>query len=190
MNKFLILSLLASLLLHGVFFINFDKDLFHSKDVFSKKLGDPSIRIKISSVLQQKRTFPKRISEKNQKSKSRLKSVTQKSKNTQSNKSKEKSTQGNETLLNQYLSKVRSAIVQNKFKSSMATRLRLKGSVKLQFMIKTPSQVTGIKILEASRFKHLNNSAVQTIKTTTNIPPIPRDLNLLEIPLTLAIIYE
>lgn len=188
MNKLWTLSLLASLLFHGVLFISFNKNLFQKKIVYSKNIGKASIKIKLTQTIVKKEKIEplkkstKKIQDKTPKKKNQ--------KNVTANNAKEKSTAGDEVLMNKYLSEVRSAIAKNKYKSPMATRLKLTGSVKMQFLIKRPAMISDIKVIEASRFSQLNDSAVQTIQSTSDIPIIPEEIKLNEIPLTLVITYE
>jgi outer membrane biosynthesis protein TonB len=60
----------------------------------------------------------------------------------------------------------------------------------LNFKIKAPNTIVELKIIEHSKFKQLDDSAMQTIESVKNIPVIPRSLNRVEIPVTLVISYE
>lgn len=186
MKKSVAIPILASLVLHALLFVSLNKDFFKTKTVYSKNLGKASIKLRLSSTLIKKIEPPKKVKAKKP-LKQKKKKATQ---NSVANSATKKSTQGDDVLINQYLSSVRSAIAKNKYKSPMAERLKLKGSVKMQFLIKVPAIISDIKIVEPSRFKQLNDSAIQTVQNTQDIPTIPSELKLSEIPLTLVITYE
>jgi TonB family protein len=188
MNKIFIKCLLVSITLHILLFLNQSNHSFAPKLNFSKKLGRGQIkaRITIFERKEQKPEFSKKVGLLKTKKKV-TKSQKQKI-NTQN--SKGISDNGSEELIAKYLSSVRKIIAKNKVKKRMARKLKLTGSVKLNFKIRAPNEIVELKIIKNSKFKQLDDSALQTMASVTDIPMIPKALNRVEIPVTLVISYE
>ncbi|MFT6632734.1 MAG: TonB family protein [Bacteriovoracaceae bacterium] len=188
MNKIFIKCLIGSIVLHIILFLNQTGSSFTPKLNFSKKVGKSQIkaRITIFERKEQKADFSKKMGV----LKKKKKVIAPKKKKRQTENSKATADTGSEELITQYLSSVRGIIAQNKFKKRMARKLKMTGSVKLNFKIKAPNTIVELKIIEHSKFKQLDDSAMQTIESVKNIPVIPRSLNRVEIPVTLVISYE
>ena len=72
----------------------------------------------------------------------------------------------------------------------MATKLRLKGDVGLYFLLKKPNIIEGVRVLRPSAFPQLDQSALATIDAVEDIPIMPKELELDQIPITVVISYQ
>lgn len=72
-----------------------------------------------------------------------------------------------------YLNKIREIVLKNKYYPPVAKRLKQKGRVAVSFKISWPNKVSGIQLKEASHHELLNESALNTIRSLDDIPPMP-----------------
>lgn len=188
MNKKLSICLAGSIVFHVLLFLNMSVSLPESKINFADKSG--ASRIKARFQIFERSKAKTSLSDKKVGNLKRKKSAKAARKQVSAVNSEEKTNTGSEELVVKYLSEVRSIIAKNKFKKRMARKLKMTGSVKLNFIIRAPNQIEDLKIIEPSKFKQLNDSAIQTINSVKRIPVIPATLNRVEIPVTLVISYE
>ena len=188
MSKNLAISFIFSALLHGLVLMGARTWMIHDKKVFSKKQGEAAIKVRLS-VYQKAQPLKPTLSSaaKGKRPEKVSKKTVQK---TQSSKSKVKQTKGSDELLAKYLSQVREAILRHKIKLRMAKRLRLKGDVGLYFLLKKPNIIEGVRVLKSSTFPQLDQSALATLDAVDNIPTMPEQLKLNQIPITVVISYQ
>lgn len=175
--------------MHGVLLLSSKNFEFFEKEVFSKKQGQAAIKVRLSVYQPPKKATP--VPPKSLKGKQKLKEKKKKtSKKSEASKSKVKKTQGTDTVLAKYLSEVRAAIMQKKIKLRMAKRLRLKGDVGLYFLLKKPNIIEGVRVMKPSKFPQLNQSALATMDAVKDVPLMPKELELDQIPITVVISYQ
>lgn len=97
---------------------------------------------------------------------------------------------GETGLTARYLSQIRESIEKSKYKSPLAQRLRLKGSVGLSFKILWPNQIKEIKIIDSSRHKALDYSALKSIESIKEIPHMPQAISQDVLAVNLRLVYE
>lgn len=97
---------------------------------------------------------------------------------------------GNDSILSKYLSDIRELILKNKYKSSVASRLKLTGTTVLSFKIQFPNSLKEVKVIKSSGKRPLDESAIKTIQRIEKIPSIPSKLELEEITMTLEMVFE
>lgn len=187
MNKFL-LSLFLSICFHIGLFISASSINFESsKTNYSQKIGVSEIRTK----LQFKEEAKEEIVEKLESEKLIKKKKTKKRKTEEySDLNKSKSSSGQNSILAKYLFEIRKLIIQHKFKSRIAKRLRLTGEVEIGFSIKKPSLLGELRVIKSSGKAPLDDSALKTVMNIASFPPIPDDLGVSEVPIMLEIVYE
>lgn len=151
---------------------------------YSKKSAMSSIKARL--VVQQK---VKRVSKLgNRRANEPAKGTKGKSRvNDHSKKTKES---GDDSILSKYLSDIRELILDNKFKSPIASRLNLKGTSILSFKVKYPNRLKEVIIIKSSGKKLLDESAIETIRRIKEVPAIPTKLGLEEITMTLEMVFE
>ena len=188
--KSFFLYFFLSMIVHGLLFVDSPSLLIESRKIhFAKKnLGKTSIKIRLAL------DEPVPIKNKNliAKSKKNLKKKKKFRKLIKGNDSlRDKKINSGETeVLNQYLDKIRRLIAAQKVKSRMATRLNLKGSVKISFIIVRPGSIKGIQVVKSSGQMILDNSALSSVKNIAEIPIMPSAITMKEIPLSLEILYD
>lgn len=189
MSKNLFISLFISLVLHGLLFFGVRNFVIQNKEVFAKKKGQAAIKIRLSVYEEPTRvTPPKPVAKEGSR---KLKKEQQKKKQvSQASKSKVKETKGSDKILAKYLSQVREAIMQKKVKLRMAKRLRLKGDVGLYFLLKKPNIIEGVRVLKTSTYPQLDQSALATMEAVDEVPVMPSELELDQIPITVVISYQ
>tara|TARA_Y100000768_G_scaffold388408_1_gene384127 strand:+ start:1753 stop:2322 length:570 start_codon:yes stop_codon:yes gene_type:complete len=188
-SKNLFISLFISLILHGLLFLGLTGVIVQKKEVYAKKQGQAAIKIRLSVYKEPTRmTPPKPVSKKG---KRKIKKEQLKKKQvSQASKSKVKETKGSDKILAKYLSQVREAIMRKKIKLRMAKRLRLKGDVGLYFLLKKPNIIEGVRVLKTSTYPQLDQSALATMEAVEEIPMMPSELELDQIPITVVISYQ
>ncbi len=162
-----------------------------NKNVNYSKLdySEASIKIRLSNAKPKKETFElnkteskkEKVFKKEEKTTEKLDSSSAKKQNLDS---------GQTSLIAKYLSAVRVIIASNKYKSRLAKRLKLSGKVKLHFMIKRPSQVSNLKVIETSGHKLLDKSAINSVLRSAPFPAMPNEINMEELPIDLEIEYH
>jgi TonB family protein len=190
-NKSLYLSGFSSIIIHIFLIISFSETKLSSKTNFSENLG--SRQIKATLTLYERRPEKKKILPKTNSlkpTKTNTQSVLQRTTTKPSLGARGSKDSGSKALMAKFLSQVRAQIAQSKFKTKMARRLKLKGKVKLNFILKKPNIIDKISIIESSNIKQIDQSALQTIDSVKDLPSIPLKLNRVEIPITLVISYE
>lgn len=177
-------AILITLSLHlCALFLCDAKKVVYKKSNFSQNLGQSYIKATIQFE------SPKlKLPNKSRMSK-KVKSLS-KSNNSKVDKTFSKTHSGRKTVLAKYLTQVRSVISKNKFKSRIAKKFNLKGSVKVAFEINEDSQISDLKLLQSSKLDPIDDSALETIKRTHNLPLVPKELAMKNIPIELEIVYE
>ncbi|MCT4640975.1 MAG: energy transducer TonB [Bacteriovoracaceae bacterium] len=174
-----IASLIISLFLHGLLLLSFsDKpnDASHSSNI-----GATRIKARIVSV-----------KENTQKSgmKKNLKKKLLKKSNNVSDISKSKVSSGQNSKISKYLSKIRSMIVDNKYKNRLSSRLNLTGKVGLLFDVMRSGEFENLKVVSSSGKEPLDESALGTIKNIGSFPPIPDQIIVASLSVEIEIEYQ
>lgn len=188
--KYFICSLFLSVLFHlGLILVNLP--LSEHKIHFSKVSGAPQKngQFILYEIYENKTKSSKRTSKVDHAIKQK-KNKTQDRKNSVNNHAKGSVNFGDQELLSKYLSELRDKIANNKIKNAMAERLKLVGKVKLNFLIIKPNLIKDLYISKSSGFPLIDQSALDTVGTTKNLPRIPLELDKEEISVSLEISYE
>ncbi|XOB62711.1 energy transducer TonB [Campylobacterota bacterium DY0563] len=89
---------------------------------------------------------------------------------------------------NEYLSKLRALIEKNKSYPKRAKRLKQEGKVLISFEILKDGTIKKINLKDPSRFKRLNNAALDLLKKINRFQPIPKELEksswIIDIPIS------
>ncbi|WP_320036043.1 energy transducer TonB [Halarcobacter sp.] len=92
---------------------------------------------------------------------------------------------------NEYLSKLRDLIEKNKTYPKRAKRLKQEGKVLISFEILKDGTIKKINLKDPSRFKRLNNAALDLLKKINRFQPIPKELEksswIIDIPISYSI---
>ena len=105
---------------------------------------------------------------------------------------KEVARKSKETIskVNSYLTKVRRIIERLKFKNTKATKLKLKGRVKLAFKIDSMGKIIDVSILKSSRIAAIDKSALRTLSRVKILPKPPSEIAGRGESIVFSIIYE
>ena len=95
-----------------------------------------------------------------------------------------------QALENEYLSKLRRLIEENKTYPRAAKRLNQMGKVHISFVISKDGQVRNAKIVRDSSYERLNDAALEILSKIEKFEPIPEKLNKNSWEITVPIIYE
>lgn len=95
-----------------------------------------------------------------------------------------------QALENDYLSKLRHLIEKNKIYPNAAKRLNQMGKVHVYFMITKDGQIKNAKIVKDSKFKRLDDAALEILSKINKFEPIPEKLNKNSWEITVPITYE
>lgn len=181
----LTLAFLITFTLHfGALFICAAKSVVYKKTNYSQNAGRSFIKAQISYEQ------IKNVEIKRKGLKKSPKKIPKKNKTAKSDNTKSKKTSGKNSVLAKYLTKIRSTIVKNKYKSRVAERFNLKGKVKVSFEIDEESKILGVKVIQSSSIDPIDTSAIETIKRLKDLPKVPTELAMKNIPIELEIIYE
>lgn len=93
-------------------------------------------------------------------------------------------------LENEYLSKLRYLIEQNKIYPNSAKRLNQMGKVQVNFVISKDGQIKNIRIVKDSNFQRLNDAAIEILTKLNKFEPIPEKLNKNSWEITVPIVYQ
>lgn len=165
--------------------------IFESQKLnFSKNLGQTKLAGRVSvRLIQEKPTPPKKTVAKVAKKK--VQKIKKKIKKQPVNSSAGSKNQGQKHKLAAYLSTVRLKIAQHKSKNRIANRLNLKGVVQLKFDLEFPNKIRNIEVINPSRYKALNQSALDSINRVETIPTFPDDIEMKKIEaVTVNLRYE
>lgn len=92
---------------------------------------------------------------------------------------------------NEYLSKLREIIEQNKTYPKRAKRLKQEGRVVVSFEILQDGTIRQINIKDPSKFKRLNSAALDLLQGISKFKPIPKELEknrwVIELPINYSI---
>ncbi|MGB7401421.1 MAG: energy transducer TonB [Arcobacter sp.] len=91
---------------------------------------------------------------------------------------------------NEYLLKLKELIEKNKIYPNSAKRLNQTGKVYLNFTISKNGDIVNIKIMEKSKYKRLNNAAIEIINKIKHFEPIPQELNKSSWNITVPVLYQ
>ena len=95
-----------------------------------------------------------------------------------------------QALENEYLSKLRRLIEENKTYPRAAKRLNQMGKVHISFVISKDGQIRNAKIVRDSSYERLNDAALEILSKIEKFEPIPEKLNKNSWEITVPIIYE
>ena len=95
-----------------------------------------------------------------------------------------------EAFENKYLLKLKKEIEKNKEYPSIAKRLNQTGKVYLNFTIKQNGEIINVKIAKKTKFKRLNNAALEILSNIQKFDPIPKELNKTQWTITVPIVYK
>lgn len=97
-----------------------------------------------------------------------------------------------DVIKNKYLSKLRNLIEDKKIYPNSAKRLRQQGKVIVSFLITKEGHLKDISLKNGSKYKRLNNAALELLKDISRFEPIPKELGknkwAIEIPINYRII--
>jgi len=93
-------------------------------------------------------------------------------------------------ILREYQSLVIGKIERNKRYPAWAKREGFEGRAYVKFTIFSSGQAENISISSSSGFSILDESAISTVKRASPFPPLPKELDLSQLNLKLAIIFE
>lgn len=164
------------------------KSVVYKRSNFSQKLGQSRIKTVLSTYKPPVKI--EKVTKKSKKLKSKKVKEVSKKLNARSDVTKAVSTSGKKSKLASYLTKVRSVIVKNKYKNRVAKKFNLKGIVKVAFEIDKNSKISGVKLIKSSSVGPIDNSAIETLNRTNDLPVIPQELAMKNIPIQLEIVYE
>ena len=161
---------------------------FDEKVVYSENLGESVIKIS----LRQEKKMAKKVKKTslNKLGEKKLEKEEISRRHSHQVKTKAVKTKGEDTALARYLNQIRSLIEQHKFKSRLADKLKMTGRVIVGFTIVSPNSLVDLEVVKSSGKKVLDNSALQTLKNIPEIPVIPLELKLKQIPLKMDITYS
>lgn len=188
MSKQLLGGILISIVFHLLLLFGLNRFELTEKTNFSDKLGKSKIKtyLKVVSIKKKRKKntpnkkglLPKKV-EKREKKETLNNDVT-----------KSKANSGEDTEVARYLSALRSEIVKNKYKSKVATLMKMKGAVELSFKVVWPNKIIDLQLVSKSKHAPLNDSARKTIERISSIPAIPKSLKSKEIEVSIQVIYE
>jgi protein TonB len=89
-----------------------------------------------------------------------------------------------------YLSKVKAKIESYKRYPKSAKRLRQEGVVRIDFEIGKGGEIFHAKILEGSRYKKLNSAALKILENIGAFEPIPKNLDKKSLKINVPIAYK
>jgi periplasmic protein TonB len=89
-----------------------------------------------------------------------------------------------------YFQTVRMKIESHKKYPQSARRKNLTGRVTVKFVIKPDGSVTNLKIVKKSKFKSLNQAALEAIKSSSPFPKLPPAYFKGVLPVQLSIVFE
>lgn len=192
MNRFFLVSIIISLFLHSLVFIELLDSKSGAKLNLSKNRGITQIKVSLGvfEPIQSPKATPKHglLPAKNKKIHKKIKQ--QKLENRELNRSKSVVESGEESIIAEYLTLVHKEIAKFKFKNRMAKRLKLTGEVQLKFNISWPNNLAGLEIVKSSRSSFLDNSALKSIELIEEIPQMPEILKSQTLPVFVTINYE
>ena len=95
-----------------------------------------------------------------------------------------------QALENEYLSKLRRLIEENKTYPRAAKRLNQMGKVHICFVVSKDGRIRNAKIVKDSSYERLNDAALEILTKIEKFEPIPEKLNKNSWEITVPIIYE
>jgi protein TonB len=95
-----------------------------------------------------------------------------------------------EALEDEYLSKLRYLIEKNKIYPQSAKRLNQMGKVHVYFVISKDGQIKDVKVVKDSKYKRLNEAALEILAKINRFEPIPEKLNKNSWEITVPIVYQ
>ncbi len=93
-------------------------------------------------------------------------------------------------IKNEYLSKLREVIEKNKVYPKRAKRLKQEGKVLISFEILKDGTIKKINLKDPSKFKRLNNAALDLLKKINRFKPIPKELEKNSLTIDIPISYS
>lgn len=93
-------------------------------------------------------------------------------------------------ILKEYQMRIINKIDQNKSYPEAARSQSLEGKVHIKFIINYDGLVKSVEIIKSSGSQILDNEAIAIIKRCSPFPPIPPELNLLQLNLRLPIVFK
>ncbi len=95
-----------------------------------------------------------------------------------------------DAIRSDYSSRVLAAISTNKVYPAPARRLNQEGNVTVRFTVSSGGVVTNVVVEESSGFQSLDNAAVNAVSASSPVPPIPTELGVDVLMLSLLIIFD
>ncbi|BCD68715.1 energy transducer TonB [Nitratiruptor sp. YY09-18] len=88
-----------------------------------------------------------------------------------------------------YMSLVKAKIEAKKYYPKIAKRLKQQGVVVVSFTILADGRITNVNILKPSKYKRLNNGAIETLQKIGKFKPIPKELGVDHLDIVVPIKY-
>ena len=182
MTRRFLFSLSISLTIHFFGVVGF-KSFFYSpqKKNFSNLKRSHGIKVSIRLAR------PKKFEKVNKHKKGTFKDQQKSQKLTSSSKSKKSG--GDLKAMSKYLKSIRDLIDKSKFKSKIASRLKLHDTIRVGFVVYRDQKIRDIEVLKKSSHLQLNLSAIKTLKDIESIPAFPSEIKRDKIPLEIDISY-
>ncbi len=182
-RSYLLLGITISLCMHVSIILNFTANSERTK--YSKHNTDKQL---IKAVLISARK-QKHSSSKNTQGVTKKKNLKQKADQI-AEISDAKVNQGQKTLLALYLDQLRKLVLSYQFYPFVARKLKQEGEVRLGIIVKNDGEILSVKLNKTSRFKTLDDAAIEVIKRINKFPQFPRKLNMKDLVVEIPIIYK
>lgn len=95
-----------------------------------------------------------------------------------------------EKIKNSYLTKIRQRIAQYKKYPTIAKTRSWEGSPKVEFLVLKNGSISQLKLASRSTHDILNQEALSTVKRAAPFLPIPKELNISKIEVSLSLTYK
>ncbi len=102
----------------------------------------------------------------------------------------QKETRGEDSLLAKYLSKLIQKIAENRYYPSIGHRLKQSGTVMISLLIAKDGKISNIAVSKKSFFERLDQAAFKTVKDLTHFRPLPQELGVDQLEVTIPIEYR
>lgn len=192
-KKVFLFSLLVSFLGHALFLFGFSQFDKSKQTHFAKNEGQA--RVKVSVQLREK-VIQKKVEPKKKEKKEISETPKPKpfplpvAEMETASKAQKMDEQGQQTLVANYLTQVRSQIAKLKYKNRISTKLNLKGTVVLALNIEWPNTLKELKIFDSSGLEPLDESALETVNRISQFPSMPQELENFTLPVKVILIYD
>jgi protein TonB len=96
---------------------------------------------------------------------------------------------GEASRLEEYLSRVKASVEENKFYPSFAKQLRLQGTVTLRVFISSTGRITGLSVIASSGHQSIDRAAEKAVRSSAPFDP-PARFGLPDITLDIPVSYK